>query len=96
MTAGLPVPVVLPNAPRPTFAQVSTVESLEKLVTEADQACAVAISIADLDTLHEVITSTRALVALVMDRESWVTPALAHLTASSIAVAGVRRRGEQR
>jgi hypothetical protein len=85
-----------PTIKRPTFGQIATASDLLALVSQAEAACPRAVSIADLDTLHDVITSTRALVALVDSSESWIEPARSHMVASGPLVAAIRRRGDER
>ncbi|MBZ4486269.1 hypothetical protein [Microbacterium sp. cx-55] len=85
-----------PSRKRPTHAQLTTASDLMALVRQAEAECPRAVSIADLDTLHEVITSSRALVALVDDNESWIEPARSHMVTTGPLVAAIRRRGEQR
>lgn len=81
---------------RPTTAQLATSADLLALARDASTACGVAVSVVDLDTLHEVITCSRALVRLVDGSEAWIEPARAHIAVSGALVAAVIRRGEQR
>lgn len=81
---------------RPTTAQLATGSDLSGLIAQAEAAQPLAITVADLDTLREVIQSTRALLPLVDRDESWVEPARAHTSVAVPLVAAIRRRGEER
>lgn len=81
---------------RPTTAQVAVVSDLHAISTDAESATGIAINLADLDQLHEIITSTRALIPLVDRDEQWIEPALAHVALCAALIAAVKRRGEER